>query len=236
MFAQSSQVHATGEKLAQEEQCQYIMRYNFDGFDENQRCTREMNFKSSKQSQCRNTTQCPMKTRITKIKHWAQVAVLDTQISNMMSKCCGDCSYDKVEVDDINDVLSNNSTLLKSSDIIYPVFGLQSSTQLYGFWFIPVMEVPPGLYIVKRKSPVEITTELVMNIVQLWPLLVILLTFAVLAGFVMWLFENWTNPKEFSQSFAVGMLDGFWLAYVSMTTGDVFIIYMPNNRLLMEPY
>ena len=38
-------------------------------------------------------------------------------------------------------VLTNDSPSLNNSDVIFPVFGSQFSTQLYGLWFIPFMQV-----------------------------------------------------------------------------------------------
>ena len=68
------------------------------------------------------------------------------------------------------------------------------------------------------KSTADIVSEVLASILELWPLLIILLILAFLAGFVAWVIETWTNKDEFSRSFVIGLLDGFWWAYVSMTT------------------
>ena len=149
---------------------------------------------------------------------------MEKQIRNILSICCGDCTNkEKVkEVEDITAVLANGSALLKSSDIIYPVFGRQTATKVYGIRFIPLMRVPPGLYITRKKTQAENGKELLLNAFNLWPLIVILHVFALLAGFLVWLFESWTNREEFSRSFVHGVIDGFWWAYISMTTGDYY--------------
>ena len=221
-----------------QEQCQYIMSYDY-GSGENQHCTSYENIvpKTTKNMSCKKNSQCPMNNRIKKINYMVQVKLLEQQIPDMLMKCCGDCTYTETQVEDINTVLTDDSTLLKSSDIIYPVFGLQTSTRLYGFWFIPFMQVSPGLYILKQKSHENITADIMESITNLWTLIVILVIFALLSGFMIWLFETWTNPENFSQSFAAGLSDGFWLAYISMTTGNTsFVVYTNNNQVLPKPF
>ena len=219
-YVEASQSHL-------EEQCQYVMNYNY-GNGESQQCTTKNHFgsKPTEINHCKNTTQCPFVTRITEINYMIQLRFLDQQIPDMLSKCCGDCSYEKTIVEDINILLANHSAMLKSSDIIYPVFGSQSSSQLYGFWFIPFMEAPPGLYIVKRKADLEIALQIIKDIISVWPLITILLSLALLAGFVIWLFETRTSTEEFPLSFVAGFLNGFWWAYISMTSGYVVVIYI----------
>ena len=196
------------------------------GTGTNQHCTNDLVPESNERRYCKNTTQCPFVTRITEINYMIQLRFLDQQIPDMLSKCCGECSYEKTIVEDINTLLANHSAMLKSSDIIYPVFGSQSSSQLYGHWFIPFMEAPPGLYIVKLKSRTDMTLEVMGSITGVWPLIIIVLILALLAGFVAWLFELGYNTEEFPESFVAGLLNGFWYAYISMTTGNFVDIYI----------
>ena len=213
------------------EQCESIINYNYN--TEESHCTKIMVVSKKKLPSCRNTTQCPMKSRHTVINYTTPVWFMSRQIFDMFALCCGDCNLNQKIVDDISKLFENESTLLKSSDIVYPVFGSQASPQLYGFWFIPFMPVPPGLYIVRRKSREEITNEVMSHIIKLWPLFVILIVFAMLAGVVAWFIESWTNKEEFSRSFVVGLLDGFWWAYIAMTTGDVVFIWPSIDFLMM---
>ena len=46
----------------------------------------------------------------------------------------------------------------------------------------------------------------------------ICLPMALISGFVAWSFETWNNAEEFPRPFLVGLFEGFWWAFISMTT------------------
>ena len=83
-------------------------------------------------------------------------------------------------VNEIEDTMQLTSSILNSSDVIFPVFASRDTVKLYGYWFIPFVDVLPGTYIIKKKSKPEAVDELIMGIAHLWPLLVILLLFVIL--------------------------------------------------------
>ena len=51
----------------------------------------------------------------------------------------------------------------------------------------------------------------------MWPVILICLMFAALAGFVCWISETWTN-EQFPRSFLIGWFEGFWWSFITMTT------------------
>ncbi len=60
--------------------------------------------------------------------------------------------------------------------------------------------------------------RIIMGCLQMWPLLVICLLWAIVAGFFMWLFETRHNPEQFPRPFMSGLFEGFWWSFISMTT------------------
>ena len=52
----------------------------------------------------------------------------------------------------------------------------------------------------------------------MWPLLVICVMWAIVAGFFIWILETYWNEKEFPRPFLSGLFEGFWWSFVSMTT------------------
>jgi hypothetical protein len=63
-----------------------------------------------------------------------------------------------------------------------------------------------------------LTGQLLTSIVNTWPLFIVALLMALIAGCVVWLLDTWFNQEEFPSSFPQGPFEGFWWAFVSMTT------------------
>ena len=69
-------------------------------------------------------------------------------------------------------------------------------------------------------------TAVMMAVFDGWPVLVLTLIMAALSGIIMWALDSYWNPEEFPHSFFRGTWEGFWWAFVSMTTvGWVFFYY-----------
>ena len=139
-------------------------------------------------------------------------------ISNMLHHCCGECAkYYQVYV--YSDISHLNKSLMNSADILIPVIAKSLNVQeMFGFHFIPVFEVPSAYYFTLKESKKKLAVKLVMSCLNLWPLLVICLLMALISGFIAWIIERWENVKEFPRPFLVGILEGFWWSFVSMTT------------------
>ena len=100
-------------------------------------------------------------------------------ISNLLIDTCGDCEeYNKTKL-----VYSNES---QSDEFVFPV-----SKTSYGFSayskFIPVIHVP-GVVVLKRKGGLSmILTEAASDsVLQSWPIPVVTILMAMLAGIIMW--------------------------------------------------
>ncbi|XP_070549970.1 uncharacterized protein [Ptychodera flava] len=84
--------------------------------------------------------------------------------------------------------------------------------------FIPVIESPGSVLVMTVNKSKQIGSDLVNIIFDGWPLLLIIIVSAGVAGIVMWLLDRWRNPIEFPRPFIRGFWEGFWWAFVTMTT------------------
>ena len=71
----------------------------------------------------------------------------------------------------------------------------------------------------KKLQRTKVNAEEVMGAAMKgWPVLVVIVVLAILAGIVMWCFDTWANPEHFPRFSLEGFWHGFWWAFVSMTT------------------
>merc|ERR1712048_311634 len=119
------------------------------------------------------------------------------QISDMLERCCGPCT--KYFIHSLYKPLSEiNETQFNSLDIIYPVpSSSKSLTEVHGFYFIPVLDMPNAFYITERKSDRVRTIEMIEGVLKLYPLLIICLLMAFIAGGVIWVMDTWGNKVQF---------------------------------------
>ena len=139
------------------------------------------------------------------------------QLSDLFERCCGSCV--RCSLKHVHGVLPDvNISLLHSWDIVFPVIARSSLNELYGFHYIPVLEVPSAYLFSLSKSRKEKTMELLTLLYNMWPLFIICLFMSVSAGFVAWILESRSNTEQFPKAFHIGLFEGFWWAFVTMTT------------------
>ena len=134
-----------------------------------------------------------------------------TFIEVMLGKCCGNCSATT------NSILLRNITELtrdaiNTSDFVFPILAREDTEMLYGFHFVPVLPIPSTYYVTAYKD------EFLENILSIWPVIVVCLLMAIIAGFLCWIFEMWSNEEEFPKAFYRGLVEGMWWSFISMTT------------------
>ncbi|XP_028415873.1 uncharacterized protein LOC114539445 [Dendronephthya gigantea] len=94
-------------------------------------------------------------------------------------------------------------------------------TSKYGkslFETLPFIAVAESLGIAVLKHSNVSSAKLMMSLVQAWPVLLFIILAACIAGVMMWFVERHSNSKQFSASFFSGAFDGFWWAFISMTS------------------
>lgn len=97
--------------------------------------------------------------------------------------------------------------------------GLNSETY-YGYPYTTLSQLKTVTFFGKNKKhePVNLISELFKSIGKTWSLLVVALSMAVCSGTLIWIMDTWFNKTEFPRPFIRGSFEGFWWAFVSMTT------------------
>lgn len=111
---------------------------------------------------------------------------------------------------------------VKDSHIIYPVLVDKQDMASENRHLIGL--VPPGsiAFIVPKGEPDSYPKKLLMAVFEAWPVLILTILLSILAGAFLWLLDTWFNEKEFPRTFFRGSWEGFWWAFVSMTTVGMF--------------
>ena len=133
-------------------------------------------------------------------------------------RCCGPCTkYHRTDV--VIPLSESNMTEIQKTDIVFPIPAESKLIdELHGFQYIPLFDVPSAFYITLRASDEELTRGMIEGCLSNWPLLIICILLALIAGFVGWILETWSNREEFPRCFPLGLWEGFWWSFVSMTT------------------
>ena len=126
-------------------------------------------------------------------------------MSRLLDECCGMCA--KTRKVYLN-TSSLNLQVLASSDFVFPVIGDLKISEMYGFHFVPIFEASSAYYVTLKPSSESTLCRLVNSCLNLWPLLVISLLLAVVAGFPIWCLDTYFNKEEFPRSFFIGLFEG----------------------------
>lgn len=136
-------------------------------------------------------------------------------IKFLIHMCCGECTR-VLELSKLDHVTEMTSSVINNSHFVFPVYGNPNAVRLHGHYFIPFIE-PPSFYYVTRRSNAAIL-HFLLSCIHLWPIVVICLLMAAIAGFFCWIMETWNNRDEFPRSFVSGWFAGWWWSVIAMTT------------------
>lgn len=155
------------------------------------------------------------------------------EMKDMLDKCMEKPRKDTCEMDfKYTDKPANSSEVLKQRIdgikdgngtttypmITVPVYGKMTHTTFRNLPYFPVIESPGVIYISSPPDPSGSAEAVMMSVISGWPVLVLTLIMAALSGIVMWALDSYWNPEEFPANFFTGSWEGFWWAFVSMTT------------------
>lgn len=176
-------------------------------------------------SNCHGNNVCNKTFKISYV-HIPPYSTADLLIK-IIKKCCGECS--SITVDNIFlNITEVSIAAFNTSDFILPFLARSSAIDLYGYKFIPLIDVPNAFYLTpQRKSIVQ---NLIYKCLNLYPLIVMCLLMAVISGFIVWGIETWYQEEQFPRAFLSGVFEGFWYSFISMTTvgyGDRVVTSFP---------
>ena len=134
---------------------------------------------SNTEFNCSESTICRKNFRISYI-HYPPYSTAGL-LQGMIKKCCGRCTK-ITKVAEYMNITEISFKAINSSDFILPFVGKSSAKTLYGYLFIPIVDVPNIIYFTpKHRTVME---ELIVGCLRLYPMIILCLLMAVISGFV----------------------------------------------------
>ncbi|XP_028409567.1 uncharacterized protein LOC114532236 [Dendronephthya gigantea] len=105
-------------------------------------------------------------------------------------------------------------------DFSFPLYGESMDDTTYkSNGFIPIIQAPSvALVVPSNFKEARPTYFLATTIFKVWPLFLFVVLLAGSAGIVMWCLDRAVNAEQFPKPFLQGALEGFWWAFITMTT------------------
>ena len=135
----------------------------------------------------------------------------------MIKQCCGETSVLdlKTEVKHSTEVEEN----ISGSVLAYPVTRRSQHNSLDNIinqWqFLPVIELPGSYVLIDLDTLNNVVLDALFGA---WPLALLVLSAAGIAGFAVWFLDRSENSDHFPMSFVEGGWEGMWWAIVTATT------------------
>jgi len=107
----------------------------------------------------------------------------------------------------------------KEADIVVPVQNYIKGEYYLGMRYANILELDEIEYIgvLEPPDPGRKKTILLRSLFETWPLVLMLIFMAFGAGSLVWVLDNRSSGTQFPSTW-VGLFEGVWFAYVSMTT------------------
>lgn len=147
-------------------------------------------------------------------------------LQRIIHHCCGNCTGGDGESEISYARRRDNLVDIKKSEnineintITFPISGKKEDREYQNNnKFMPLISSPGVAFIVVDDPPGTSANAVFNSVLSGWPVLVLTLLMALLSGIIMWGLDTWYNPDEFPRSFIKGSGEGFWWAFVTMTT------------------
>lgn len=153
-------------------------------------------------------------------------------LKRLVSECCDrdpsstdpNAAIEECVKLNFSEIASNDSEVVKKNIDLngtvmsMPIYGDMKDVTFQSHPFYPVVESPGVVFIVKKEDSSNAAQAVMEAVFQGWPVLLLTLIMAALSGIVVWALDTYWNPEEFPRSFFKGTWEGFWWAFVSMTT------------------
>ncbi|XP_068674888.1 uncharacterized protein [Montipora foliosa] len=106
----------------------------------------------------------------------------------------------------------------RDSHVIYPIIVDKQEAADMERNLISLMPSTSIAFVVPRGQRESYPKKLLMSVFEAWPVLILAILLSLLAGAFLWFLDTWYNEQEFPRTFFRGSWEGFWWAFVSMTT------------------
>ncbi|XP_066910715.1 uncharacterized protein [Clytia hemisphaerica] len=137
----------------------------------------------------------------------------------LITRCCLSCNDLHILPEkEYTNKLINQFNKSTRDDIVAPIYS--NSIATYRLPYTGLLKLTK-ISIIGEKSELSsenLMAHLIESVIFTWPLLLVALTLAICAGSVIWLLDTWVNKGQFPRRFPNGPFEGFWWAFVSMTT------------------
>ena len=107
----------------------------------------------------------------------------------ILMPCCDGCIRYKIVnqfstlADFLNSTTDMNAT---KADFVIPIMAPKSTLKIYGYDYYPITNAPSGVYITLNPTSTKVHT-LLKACFEMWPLLIVCIAMAFIAGFITWL-------------------------------------------------
>lgn len=141
-------------------------------------------------------------------------------IEKFVRRCCGDCvQFNYTYPSSIDSRKLREGIVKDGISIIVPLYGMAKNTQKYkSLPFFSVFPSPGFIYVTGLPDHSGTESAVMKTATAAWPILILVIMMAIVSGIIMWALDSYWNPEEFPPSFLKGAWEGFWWAFVSMTT------------------
>lgn len=139
-------------------------------------------------------------------------------LESLVQDCCGKhVTFEYTEPKHSAEAVKKN---IIKADISFPLFAGMKINELEQRPFFPVIESPGLIFLraLATKKENDLGEAVFKKALEAWPVLILTLIMAAISGIVIWALESYWNPDEFPVTFLKGAWEGFWWAFVSMTT------------------
>ena len=108
----------------------------------------------------------------------------------------------------------------KEYDFSFPLYGDSMEDTMYkSNPFVPLIQAPQVALLIPKDDDISGRTHFIATtIFKAWPMFFFILLISCSSGIIMWCLDSSSNEEQFGRPFSSGAWEGFWWAFITMTT------------------